>query len=301
MYDPRLGRFLSLDKIAKVYSTQYSFAANNPLLYVDKGGNDNVIYLVFLPSAGEKLSREDALKIAQEANKIFEMMGVSTRVKFFEGNGAEPFNPSYIDKNDSYALLGSYEEIKAVVNNDDNYSVDSKEIVNKFYGGSTNPEISVPGNEETNKLGQGIFIQLDFISETADFAYISIPQSIAVITVHGATHNAGDLRRMGSDGYQRHSYYGINHPYPFNVLHENGGDIYDLVNDSDLKGLRERNSKTFGAGSGHSYGANSAPLGTNPDGPKSHDNYYRNKIIKEEGFDPGPNTLNNVIVTANNN
>ena len=42
--DPRVGRWLSLDAINKNDQGNYNFAANNPIIFIDKGGDDDFYY-----------------------------------------------------------------------------------------------------------------------------------------------------------------------------------------------------------------------------------------------------------------
>jgi len=44
MYDPRVGRWLSLDRVHKDYQSDYVYASNNPIIFIDKGGNDDYYY-----------------------------------------------------------------------------------------------------------------------------------------------------------------------------------------------------------------------------------------------------------------
>ena len=43
-YDPRVGRWLSMDKLPKVDLTPYQFAVNNPLIFIDNDGKDEYLF-----------------------------------------------------------------------------------------------------------------------------------------------------------------------------------------------------------------------------------------------------------------
>lgn len=47
IYDPRLGRWLSIDPLADKYPgmSPYNFTANNPILYIDQDGKDYGVYI----------------------------------------------------------------------------------------------------------------------------------------------------------------------------------------------------------------------------------------------------------------
>ena len=76
-------------------------------------GEDNVIYLVALPSSSTEFKKADLSTIASIANASFKNLGLETRVVVYESN--DPFDPAHIDPNDSYALLGSSDEITEAV------------------------------------------------------------------------------------------------------------------------------------------------------------------------------------------
>jgi RHS repeat-associated protein len=47
IYDPRLGRWLSLDPLMSKYPgmSPYNYTANNPILYIDQDGKDYGVYI----------------------------------------------------------------------------------------------------------------------------------------------------------------------------------------------------------------------------------------------------------------
>jgi len=57
MYDSRVGRFLSIDPKTVEYSenSPYSYAANNPIYYVDKQGKNPVVFVEFVWEGGTAL------------------------------------------------------------------------------------------------------------------------------------------------------------------------------------------------------------------------------------------------------
>lgn len=43
-HDPRVGRWLSLDAVNKDHQSNYAYSSNNPIIFIDKGGNDDYFY-----------------------------------------------------------------------------------------------------------------------------------------------------------------------------------------------------------------------------------------------------------------
>jgi RHS repeat-associated protein len=184
-YDSRLGRFMSMDAHANSYPslTQYNFVSNKPITHVDPDGNDNVIYLLVLQSADEKLTLSDKEDIVNQTNAMYKKLGVSTRVVLF--NETESFSPKFIDDNDSYVLLGSPSERKRMM---------SKQGFQKgdidWVGSVDNPERS------TQLYGKGPFqgINIEFgVMGVFSKKYFKLTRNtgIAFTIVHGSTHNSG--------------------------------------------------------------------------------------------------------------
>ncbi len=109
-YDSRLARFSSIDPLNAKFpgNTSYSFSANNPILMIDKEGREGVIYLVVLPGA----DKTAAIKIQDAANVSLKNMGLTTRVKIFQGNSAD-FRLRNLDHTDAVAALGSNTAVSA--------------------------------------------------------------------------------------------------------------------------------------------------------------------------------------------
>lgn len=68
MYDPRLGRWLTLDPLSKMYPNEspYIFAGNSPILFLDEEGKTKVTYLIAVHKDGTetKLAVIDAEEVA---------------------------------------------------------------------------------------------------------------------------------------------------------------------------------------------------------------------------------------------
>jgi len=259
----------------------YNFVANSPLIFVDPDGNDNIIYLVALASAvKEGLSKADMLGIVEKANENYKKLGLNTRVQLFDEEVNGVFNENFIDKNDSYVLLGSTEEIAERISNQKNHSESAANITDPEFwtGGVDNPEISVPGNLDYNDLGQGIFIDAsDAIIFGKSFKAEPV-EMIAFIINHGSAHNSNGSNHdvIGGICSKGQSIY--------TSIMYGGSSLDEIVADKDLnKNVIQGNLNSFGAGAGQNY-STSQPADKSK-GTQSHSNYNKNKQKIEANFE----------------
>jgi len=193
IYDPRLGRWLSLDPLAKKYpnSSPYSAFADNPIVIVDKDGKENIIYLVVLPSAKATLKAQQVEDIKAQATQSFKDMDLKTEVRVVE---ASTFDMTKIDAHDAVAVMGSKSEVVSYVGSKLGDKEFSQELKTEWGAGPQNPEYSknnggaVSGNviaiDGTNLDGAAAeFGVADESNSTVKAGALSI--------VHGAGHNAG--------------------------------------------------------------------------------------------------------------
>ena len=124
IYDPRVGRFLSVDPMAGKYagvSTYHAFA-NNPLLFIDPDGGKNMIYFVFLDDGNSHLDNMDKARIVRNARTIlkrnFGLFGFSgfgkSKVGVIGINSNKPFSNESLkklDKSDRIVYFGNTETI----------------------------------------------------------------------------------------------------------------------------------------------------------------------------------------------
>ncbi|HYC83577.1 MAG TPA: RHS repeat-associated core domain-containing protein, partial [Chryseosolibacter sp.] len=101
MYSPDLGRWASIDPHSSRYeiTTPYNYAFNNPMLFVDPTGMDNIIYIL----VADGMDKEKAQQIVKTTNAILEKLGLSTRAQIFEGDN---FDDSNLDKTDNWVVIG---------------------------------------------------------------------------------------------------------------------------------------------------------------------------------------------------
>ncbi len=190
IYNPRLGRWLSLDPMMTKYPylSPYNFVANIPISMVDPDGRDNIIYLVVLPDANTQLKPADVRAIAQKANDNFKSMGLKTTVVVVDGKGPLPpaFDAKNMDKTDAVAVIGGSrkstgEFIKKNISEDRGNTLLAE---GHWVGnGKLNPEKSEPG-------GNNIAISAEDLPGMAEAGEMSIVDAAALLINHGAGHNA---------------------------------------------------------------------------------------------------------------
>ena len=170
IYDSRIGRFLSLDPLSKknLSESNYSYAANNPIYFIDFGGEDNIVYLVVLPSDNPEQAKLDANDIANEANAMYRELGVKTRVVVFDEATRGKFNMDYMDKTDSYAVVGDAEQIEER----NGLPPQGHGLENSF--------------SNSNVIG----VNINNLEDYSSLPFNSTSQMIAFSIVHGSGHNA---------------------------------------------------------------------------------------------------------------
>jgi RHS repeat-associated protein len=109
IHDARLGRWMSVDPKATKYPgfSCYSSNGNSPLYFVDKAGEENIVYLIYVtPKSNKKaeLTPSELKDIKKAMEKQMENMMTRTKVVVYQGN--EPFDPNNMDKTDTYILIG---------------------------------------------------------------------------------------------------------------------------------------------------------------------------------------------------
>ena len=191
MYDSRVVRWFSTDKIVQPLESPYSSHGNNPIAFVDKDGNDNIIYLVLLPSAEAKLSKTDIENVALELRYRYKQLGVS--IDIVVASSPAEFNPKYIDGTDSYVLIGNPEEL---ARRQTSWDVTSYEPGD----GSNVLELSESANYIKSSYGKKMFtghsgnlitVNLKGVDDWSKNLKILYTSTIAWAIIHGTGHNAG--------------------------------------------------------------------------------------------------------------
>lgn len=174
--------WLSVDPLSDKYPhlTSYNYCANNPIMLVDPDGRDNVIYLVNLQGKDQKVN---ANKLIAETNKRFKSLGLNTRMEL--APDGRDFDPQYMDNTDSYAVLGSADDVKGFIKSKDQYAYDKH--FKDWPGGYDNPERSTNSCGEVTKT---IGIDANNLGETSKAFGVSKETMGAFLVLHGAGHNA---------------------------------------------------------------------------------------------------------------
>lgn len=198
MYMSELGRWGVLDPHSESYeaTSPYSYAFNNPMIFVDPTGMDNIIYLMV---AGD-MKKDDVNKIIDRANSMFKDMGLETTVQLFEGE----FDAKNLDATDNWAVIGT-----------DRKAIASKvgTIANSFYKNAvgtwaekndpTDPEVS---DSHNNAMGIAVDHKNGNIGTHSTNSNPDATGGSALEIMHGAGHS-GPLG-PGTD-YWGHQYSGV--------------------------------------------------------------------------------------------
>jgi hypothetical protein len=180
-----VSRWWAPDPVMQPHQSPYLFVANNPIIYIDQNGEDNVIYLVALPSSSTEFSVQDVKTVAAMANANYRNLGLETRVVIFESH--DPFDPAHLDPNDSYAVLGSSSAITDFVSGK-SFSSEIQDKARTLASRAADPEQS---GTSPNSFEQGILIESNRVGKFGRETVTSKLGAAAFLITHGSGHNAG--------------------------------------------------------------------------------------------------------------
>lgn len=144
-----------MDPLFSKYPNLSPFTAflNSPVVVVDKDGQDNVIYLVYLPGPDNTMTLEEAKEMINVANLNFESLGVKTRVVLATdacGCSIDKFDPnnSGISKEtDAIAIVGGGSD---VINFVAKFNTKfSNQLAAKKFGNGSFADVSYDPNDPT--------------------------------------------------------------------------------------------------------------------------------------------------------
>lgn len=215
MYDPQIGRWQSMDLLAEKYPalTPYMYAFDNPMLFVDPDGRDNVVYLY---AADESATRKQLKTIAKQATANFKEMGLKTTVEVFKGKwDAKSYGK--LDKKDALAVVGERNNVIKTVSGVNEQA--GKEIAGFGFIGnperSQNPRGKTDVASEQNIIAVGTEATKDFAKQVKS----TFEEAAAFLVNHGAGHNSN----------MQHA--GENNVYDANGKYHDGIHLYLLNND----------------------------------------------------------------------
>jgi len=264
IYDSRIGRWLSLDPLMQAHESGYAFVADNPIIYVDRYGEDNVIYIVALPSSSSSLSKEDYQNIVQEANNAFDRLGVKTKVVLFESSA--PFDPRHLDETDSYVMIGSNKEIVQTISENPDAYRDKAPTYYSEAKGYNHPE-------ESNKRGPGVVIDSEGLAGWSRELKSDKSKATALIVLHGAGHNAGLSHVNQNNWIMKEAGRIMAVINPMDIYFGEEGGIIDIVK-PEIKTVDDVmspvNNASYKAGIEDHFGTN-----------EPSDNYSKNKAVSD--------------------
>lgn len=262
MYDATIGRFMTVDPHADSYHpiTPYNFGFNNPVLFTDPTGMDNVIYLVL---AGD-YDPEKAQEIANQANAFLEELGLETRVQVHNADADGDFDADNLDDTDNWAVVGT----------DRDAIVDKAKQINPKWGdyleqgnGWANENGPEESNDGSRGNGMGIVVDDGENNLNRGAKDLSSTEGSAISVIHGAGHSTTRIYESEDEnGNPGHTTEGVM---------RNGRGV---VNDLNRKGLGyvmdKRNNATYTEAMKERYGTN-----------KSKSNYKkkRNRVRNIKG------------------
>lgn len=202
-YEPEIvSRWLSPDPLAQKFPemSPYHFVKNNPVIYIDPDGQENVIYLTNLALFEPGLEKSDKAKIikqlnevAAQTNKGYAEKGLTLRVQVID------FAPdaNQIDASDSFATIGTKQQLSEFNDNNAAHAVCKTDPCQFDVIGVDNmgPERSSIIGAFGGDAGDRIAIDIDQVN-TGHQNYEALnhdsPEAyMAWLIQHGSGHNAG--------------------------------------------------------------------------------------------------------------
>jgi RHS repeat-associated protein len=140
--DARLGRFLSIDPIAKEspWSGTYAYAANKPIFMIDIDGLKGILYIqVLLDAEGNPVIDKKTMKaVKKDLDKTYKDLGVDLKVEMYYSNTImtkDEFNKREgADATDSYIIVGKWTQLLNVVKDNKERGWDNVMVTTGAYG-----------------------------------------------------------------------------------------------------------------------------------------------------------------------
>ena len=239
LYDPLTARWNGVDVLAEQYSSfsTYGYVGGNPILNIDPDGMRNMVYVVFLQSAG--LSTMQKKAVIAEMQRIYnDVIGLRNgcgdamiQVTEFDQTKRGNIYGEYLDASDVVVGIGSVSAVNAL--NDRCGSTCAQIDENKrlfIENGSTNPELSenLRNLYDPNGQNRGRFVGIASgrAKIFAGDVNTSLVNTIAYLGVHGSGHNVNMDHAPGPSN----NYFGDSHyPMPYYCIMADGRNIYNEI------------------------------------------------------------------------
>ncbi|MEL5994142.1 RHS repeat domain-containing protein [Hymenobacter segetis] len=218
IYNPSVGRWLSLDPLQSKYPALSPYHAfnNNPNVFVDQDGKENIIYIYVSSSITTSVKKFDNVKLQKETERLLSIHGL-TNVRVMIVNTPQKANT--LDGSDTFVAVvggatrttGDKSDKAGLELNDINEktasyaSVGSGRFMLKgaFTAGAENLDLSSSntmiedqknGDYGSNPLTPDIIgIKMDNVTQAVQDNGMKIGNELAVATIiiHGIIHNGG--------------------------------------------------------------------------------------------------------------
>lgn len=194
-YDPAVARWHGVDPNAQKYEpwSSYAYAYNNPLMFVDPDGRDNIIYLIVLQGAGKRINPQG---LVNHLNGMMQSLGLDIQAKIFDHTSAADFDAANLDPTDNFIVLGSNPDQVA------EYIIDKTGFESGDLFGYTYTYRNKPGKAIV-ELGQANAIAVN--EHNIDLAkyYLGGPseKTTAFLSLHAYGHNMGEITHAASDKF----------------------------------------------------------------------------------------------------